>query len=498
MFQINYKTKVDTMKRYIIILLAGLIFSSCEDFLEEKSQDQIIPHKIKDISELIYGELILRHISTQDKFDAMSDDLTSRWYQQPYGNTDIYRKDLYQYFTWQKDLEIGMDGNESPDEFYGKLYADIVLCNAIEDIIPEMVGSEEERLNALAEVCFFRALSYFDLANIYSTPYVDEEQSKVTPCVPVNKAKGVEMNTYIRSTQREVFDIIEENIEKAVSYFDQAQIPTSIYRPNYDAACILATRIFLYEKKYEKVIEYANNIEGMTSLYNMADYAGTYGLVNDINSNEFDKSGYVHFINKRNTEIKFTYNGGYNLSSISPLGGNVSGYYFPSDALLNGYEPEDLRRQVYFDNAGNITKMSYLIREVHTSNFRTTEALLNRAEAYAHLDEAKAKTDLEFLRNNRFSSSDAAKVTGDILEAVKLERRRELCFEGIRWMDLRRWGMPEIKHEFFLDDNARKEIYTLSAEDAGYTFSLPDAVMDLNAQIKQHIRPERIPVIVDL
>ena len=45
------------MKRYIRLLGVLLIlFSSCSDFLEEKSQDLIIPKSVKDYREFLFGE----------------------------------------------------------------------------------------------------------------------------------------------------------------------------------------------------------------------------------------------------------------------------------------------------------------------------------------------------------------------------------------------------------------------------------------------------------
>ena len=56
------------MKRYIRLLGVLLIlFSSCSDFLEEKSQDLIIPKSVKDYREFLFGDAYIReetHIHT--------------------------------------------------------------------------------------------------------------------------------------------------------------------------------------------------------------------------------------------------------------------------------------------------------------------------------------------------------------------------------------------------------------------------------------------------
>lgn len=482
------------MKKIYLLFAVGFIMCGCSDFLTQKSQDQIIPTKIEDIEQLIFGELIPRRTGINIVWDAMSDDVTSVW-TPGRTNDDSKRETLYQYFTWQKDIEYDFKKEFKAEAFYSILYADIVLCNSLEDIIPDMIGTEQQRQRAMAEVYMFRAWAYFDLASIYGEPYLDEAASRTTPCVPMNDTKGLGMQIFPRSTQRAVFDQIEQDIERSIELFQKFGDGNSIYRPGLEAACILATRIFLTEKKYDKVIAYADMVAPESSLYNMKSFVEKHGVVEDMNSQDYNSVSHVHFFNDQNPEIVFTYQDNYGVSQLSPLGTSICGKYFPSDALRGVYDnPDDLRAKVYIDTKGNISKMAQTVRTVQTSNLRVTEALLNRAEAYAHTDPAKAKSDIEILRNARYNSA-VDNVTGDMVEVVKDERRRELCFEGVRWLDLRRYGMPKITHDYFLKDNTTKEVYTLEQGDAGYTFNLPASVLDLNAIIGKHVRPERVPVV---
>lgn len=80
---------------------------------------------------------------------------------------------------------------------------------------------------------------------------------------------------------------------------------------------------------------------------------------------------------------------------------------------------------------------------------RLSEAYLNRAEAYIQLNRTDdAIKDLNKLRQNRIRGyTDETEFT-NLLEEVRTERRKEFCFEGMRWFDLRRYGMPEIHHDF--------------------------------------------------
>ena len=80
-----------------------------------------------------------------------------------------------------------------------------------------------------------------------------------------------------------------------------------------------------------------------------------------------------------------------------------------------------------------------------------------------------------------------AGLTGETLKNfIKAERRKELCFEGQRWFDLRRYGMPQITHE------CEGKTYTLKSNDPSYTMPIPDEVLIKNKRLEQNpLAPKR-------
>lgn len=104
-----------------------------------------------------------------------------------------------------------------------------------------------------------------------------------------------------------------------------------------------------------------------------------------------------------------------------------------------------------------------------------------------------AVDDLNELRSNRITNYTNYQLsTAEDLETLcKLERRRELIFEGHRWFDLRRYGMPQIQHKWIADEG-RTTTYTLSEKDPGYTVPIPQAVLDRNKKLVQNeLAPDR-------
>ena len=73
-----------------------------------------------------------------------------------------------------------------------------------------------------------------------------------------------------------------------------------------------------------------------------------------------------------------------------------------------------------------------------------------------------------------------------LLDFCLRERRRELCGEGNhRWFDLKRIGMPEIKHVYMDDDNGRAQEYVLEQADARYVLPIPEEVRLQNPNLNK-------------
>ena len=73
----------------------------------------------------------------------------------------------------------------------------------------------------------------------------------------------------------------------------------------------------------------------------------------------------------------------------------------------------------------------------------------------------------------------------ELVDFVRLERRKELCYEGHRWFDLRRYGMPRIEHTW-VSENGQRTTYVLQEKDPGYTLPISQDVLDRNSKLVQN------------
>ena len=126
-------------------------------------------------------------------------------------------------------------------------------------------------------------------------------------------------------------------------------------------------------------------------------------------------------------------------------------YYLSEDPATY---PHGLDSPEGLGNVEHSSKTGYNIRKFQDENvdvnggisanrpyilYRLAEIYLNYAEALYHLgDEAKAR---EFLNkvSSRALQPDITASGEDLYEAIKRERRVELCFEGHNFFDERRW-----------------------------------------------------------
>ena len=184
-------------------------------------------------------------------------------------------------------------------------------------------------------------------------------------------------------------------------------------------------------------------------------------------------------------------------------------YFQASEDLLNTFDQDwDLRYSAYIIRApkgDDFMSMPYGKVLVGTKYYkpehavgvfgrclRLSEAYLNYAEAEARIGDngiANAIEKLTELRENRYDDGGDYEIEDynqeELIEFIKEERRRELCFEGHRWFDLRRWGMPAIKHVWHERDRVSRE-YTLEEKDLMYTIPIPDEALQENAQLVQN------------
>ena len=480
------------MNKIYTFLLGGcmLALQSCGDFLEEVSQDEFEPKTTEAFRELLNGEGYNFSSSVNPLTYMMDDDVesvsTSSW-------DDIQRiqQELY---TWQPDFYSFQDEEgtytSSNKDVYKNLYELIMACNIVNEYIDGSQGTDADKAIVRAEALSLRAFYYLQLVNLYAYPYNDKDHDPSTALgVPLVLASEVFDEGEPRSTVKKVYDQIAADIEQACDLFGQDKTNRGVFRISYTAAHLLASRIYLYMENWDKVIEHATYaLETAPELADLNNYTidNTYNPTNGVISRNFPETIFL---------------GGYR--AISGSYGLMGTPFNVSSDLFNSYADNDLRIGTYLMEASSYLPYNYMLLKSSSEQeyaWRTSELYLNRAEAYIELymdgDQAagqKAVDDLNTLLSKRYRDYEplTLKPADELLELYREERRKELCFEGFRWFDLRRYGMPQLEH-ILIDQNGNSTRYILKEKDPSYVLPLPDNALEHNSNLIQNeLSPRR-------
>lgn len=460
-------------KLFLIAGFAGLLtLSSCTKFLEEKSQSDVIPKTATDFRELLIGSGYMTNEEPMEYLYFMDDDVDFflEYANDPSIVVGSYNARLnYLWYTWQPKLAdingLGILIAEDPSvTTYAQYYAKIMGCNAVLENIDKSIGTQAEKDRVKAEALAVRAMYYFRLANLYGEPYNYNAKSL---CVPLKLTSGIVSAPMSQATVGDVYTQVVNDLKEAATLMDPLPIMRKDFHINQPAIHILLSRVFLYMENWKESVAEANKVfEQGGKLIDMVPLETKSGT----------------WLNYNNPEVEWVF------------GGNTQpdqNTFVPAVKFLSTYDSKDARFRVGF-SAANTGEQ--LVSKLPSGNdlaqtLRSSEALLNRAEASVQLDDlGTALKDLNDLRRKRIQGYVDENITdkATLLQAVRDERRKEFAYEGFRWFDLRRYGMPEISHRYQHDLGENVVQYKLTKGDPMYTLPFPTSVILKNSGLKQN------------
>lgn len=313
--------------------------------------------------------------------------------------------------------------------------------------------------HATGENLFLRGLAYFNLVRLFGLPYYNNPGTN--PGVMI-KNDDNPSNIPGRSTVKDTYTQIIGDLQQAAVLMEgSASLPNT--NANAAAAWALLSRVYLYmggsyaspSSSYNQLaITYADSVIN----------AGPYTLLQGTDfQNMFapDESGSLGRVNVNgNSEVIFAYNHVLGDSWVNSIYhylnyyGTKTGGFNPSPSYLSLLTAGDLRNQ--FLQVNPVTsktettkfdvKPSAWLDNAPYIYLRLAEVYLNRAEAEVkNGDNADALSDLNAI-HTRAGLAPLSGLTGqDLFNAILLERRIELAFEGHNSFDDFRNGLPMIR-----------------------------------------------------
>jgi hypothetical protein len=412
-----------------MLVLAGLTASSCKKTLDLTPTDTInAATAFTTVSDIEAGTVgaysALNYDNTYYIGSVMADEV--RWTPDNNGrNYGLIHK-------WSFASDDG-DASRAWDNLWIVIDRTNRALEAIDNIPAPTAADEATKAKDKGELLALRAFSHFELYRWYSQSYEATALS-----VPYVTKSGI-TNKPSRLTVAEVLTNVKADLTEAKTLIPAGS--TDIYRITRPAISALQARIALYEKNWADAITYSREAIAAKPLATRANFAGIW---TDANTDEqiFDL--------KRNSPTSY----------IGLLWRDTNGdtFFSPSNKLISTYDKvNDVRYNAYIKTDETIAAPKEQVQVVkyagqggtikynNSKVFRTGEMYLILAEAYAQssaTDLVNGALALNTLQASRINNFVPVTYTSkqSLIDAIMLERFKELPFEGHRYFDLRRQG----------------------------------------------------------
>ncbi|WP_166670796.1 RagB/SusD family nutrient uptake outer membrane protein [Olivibacter sp. XZL3] len=334
--------------------------------------------------------------------------------------------------------------NTEPRTFWSNTYYSILQANRI---IGSNLDITENVAQLKGEAYALRALCYLYLINWFAKPYTVDPNAAGVPLVTVSTSITGPLVKPERNTVAEVYDKMISDLDSAFLLMPETTPAIHIASSNFIAkyaAKALQSRVFLYKADYENARDAALSVV-QNGGYSLTDSPGDFAAYWASTASRTDKVETIFELNNSATAN----NGIEGLDFIYAAQGH--GDMLVTDDTYAIYQETDSRRALIQDGTRN-GMQAYFVNKYpnvtatdrdEVKMIRYAEVLLTLSEAYGRLgDEANARLYLNMVAQNRDHSIAPYTYSGnELLDAIVLERRKELAFEGLRFFDLTRLNL---------------------------------------------------------
>lgn len=295
--------------------------------------------------------------------------------------------------------------NSRTNDFWIASYRAIVGANKVIELAEE--GRSPDRDQLIGENYYLRALTYFQLVNVFGRPY---SQGISNLGVPLKLTSDVD-DLPDRSTVGEVYAQVVSDLEKAESLMNE---PRENPYASKEAAQALLSRVFLYMENNQKSIEYADKVinSGRYSLLSQSQLSDYFQMSPEDNSETIfafrflEESDYNH--------------GWYSVGSLyASIEGTGWGEMYASRSYLNliNKHPEDARKsfiepQYILDENGNKIPAVFWV----DANYRYQFRILTERNNKLYITHNDIEREILQDENNEYYFTDGS---GNRIEVIK-------------------------------------------------------------------------------
>ena len=459
---------LDIMKKHILnskflVIILMSFLASCSDILEETPDNRTSIDTKDKIAQLLVGAY--PEAGYVPFLEPMSDNARDKG---PAAlNDNRINEEMY---FWRDLNDIDED---TPTNYWNAAYAAIAQANQALQSIEDLGGGEEfDAQKGEALVC--RAYAHFMLVSIFSKAYNPTTAASDLGIPYVKKTETILLGSYTRASIEEVYEDIEKDLNEGLPLIENDYLVEAFHFTE-ETANAFASRFYLNKGEWQKVIKYSTLALGSNPRFVLRNINGLYTNTPGANLRQLYTSS---------TEPA-------NLLLVSGVS-----LYTRNSATARYQMSRSLQREL-FTFARNGARWDYPLFIVGSGDlgltplkineyFRVTnqaagigipfatfilistdEVLLNRAEAYAMLEQYdNALDDINLSYSTKIQNYDADDIFTDTqirtlyevsdnelytpfytipddgtlayINAILTMKRTILYNEGIRWFDIKR------------------------------------------------------------
>lgn len=412
-----------------------MTLASCSDFLEVEVKGRAtIPNFLSDPEGLRAG-LVGAYNAMYDYYDG-----EFMMYPDVAGNmlslAATSGKMLNQYnYTSNQEQET-----EAVGHIWGYVYDAQCNVNNIIQYAPSVISANPVKADQcrryLGEAYLLRAMCHFDQCRTYAQSYNYTADASHLGVPILWKTPAADKNVS-RSSVKQVYDAVLQDLGRASEILTD-DVAQDYHYASLQAVRCMYSRVYLYMEQWQQALDYARLAIGNQQLAQGDDYVNMYLNLNKQGEAIFRLSGY-----KMNGSLKSFYDAG--------------GACAPADTLLSLFDNDDIRLRLIADDRKSTKKYSPTtvpendMKRDDPFVFRLSEEYLNAAEAAWQLgqyeDSRKYIRAIVERAVGAEKSNDILTVCSDasLIDLIRRERVKELCFEGHNLWDITRWKQDMVR-----------------------------------------------------
>ena len=252
-------------KNVLCLLTIGLVFTSCDNYLDDVPKGSKVPTTLADFEAFIRDEYTNQSVDVTQALNLLND----KYVTIASLSADRLVKANYMWDETADRIQL----NQSDEGTYYRSYAGISTFNLIiSNALTTTEATEEQKRIVWAEAKMLRAMSYYNLANFYADTYVASTAGTKLSVPLITSADINAPSTQV--TIQELYNFILNDVKEALPYLPKvSQTPL---HPNLGAGYAFYARVYLQMNNYTEALKYADlALSENDKLYDWVGYYNT-------------------------------------------------------------------------------------------------------------------------------------------------------------------------------------------------------------------------------